>query len=237
MKITIIGSGSMWNENNSASYLIDDDILVDIPNGCCKNLFKLGIGPKKVNNILITHFHGDHYFDMPFYFLQKTKDIESVVSIFCDKEGKKKIKKLFKLAFPNSVDDIYNELKLNYVFSSKFNVGKYEVEKVLVDHGRMKPAFGYIFSFEDKCVGFTGDTSLCDNVKMMASKCDYLICDCMFIEGTPKHMGIDNLTQISKMYPKCKFVVSHLENDTRSLLIEKNIKNVIVPKDGQVINI
>ena len=36
MKVKVIGSGSMWTSYNSASYMIDDNILVDIPNGMCK---------------------------------------------------------------------------------------------------------------------------------------------------------------------------------------------------------
>ena len=73
MKVKVIGSGSMWNENNSASYMIDDHILVDIPNGMCKNLFRQEITPKQIDTVLITHFHGDHYFDMPFYMILKSK--------------------------------------------------------------------------------------------------------------------------------------------------------------------
>ena len=39
MKVTVVGSGSMWNKYNSASYLVDDNIAVDFPNGMCKYLF------------------------------------------------------------------------------------------------------------------------------------------------------------------------------------------------------
>ena len=63
MKLQIIGSGGMWHKENSASYLIDDHILIDIPNGSCKNLYNLGVKTEKIDNVLITHFHGDHYFD------------------------------------------------------------------------------------------------------------------------------------------------------------------------------
>ena len=51
MNVRIIGSGSMWNEHNSASYMIDDNILIDIPNGMCKYLFRLGVDPRKINNV------------------------------------------------------------------------------------------------------------------------------------------------------------------------------------------
>ena len=33
MKITVIGTGNIGSKYNSASYMIDDDILIDMPNG------------------------------------------------------------------------------------------------------------------------------------------------------------------------------------------------------------
>ena len=42
---------------------------------------------------------------------------------------------------------------------------------------------------------------------------------------------------LSEKYPKCKFVVSHMENETREELKKKKIKNIIVPKDGEKIKI
>ena len=237
MTVTVIGSGSMWNENNSASYMIDENILVDIPNGMCKNLFRQKFTPKQIDTVLITHFHGDHYFDMPFYMILKSKADNKNINVFCSKDGKKKIKKLLKLAFPNSVKSIYNSVKMKYNHEDEFKTNGYDVIVVELDHGRMKPANGYILSDGKHNVGFTGDTKLCKNVEYMAKKCNYLFCDCMFIKGTDKHMGIDNLTYLSEKYPKCKFVVSHMENDTREELKKKKIKNIIVPKDGDEIKI
>lgn len=237
MKVTVIGSGSMWNENNSASYMIDENILVDIPNGMCKNLFRQKLTPRQIDTVLITHFHGDHYFDMPFYMILKSKSDNKNINMFCSKDGRKKIKKLLKLAFPNSVKSIYNSVKMKYNHEDEFKTNGYDVIVVELDHGRMKPANGYIISDGKNKVGFTGDTKLCENVEYMANECNYLFCDCMFIKGTDKHMGIDNLTYLSEKYPKCKFVVSHMENETREELKKKKIKNIIVPKDGEKIKI
>ena len=88
MKIQVIGSGSMWTKYNSACYLIDDKIMVDFPNGACKYLYRLNIIPNTIDNIVLTHFHGDHYFDMPFYLLNKSKSENKNVNIYCSKEGK-----------------------------------------------------------------------------------------------------------------------------------------------------
>lgn len=233
MKIKVIGTGSMWTKYNSACYLIDDDIMIDFPNGACKYLYRLDIMPKTINHILLTHFHGDHYFDIPFYILNKSKSENKQAKIYCSKEGKTKINKIGNLAFPNSFKDACSVLDLKYIFKDDFFINDYEVNKLLVDHGRMKPAYGYLFKKNNIFVGFTGDTSLCKNVEFMASKCSYLFCDCMFIKGNGKHQGIDNLQYLSSTYPKCKFVVSHMEDDTREKLKKMKMKNIIIPDDGQ----
>lgn len=237
MQVKVIGSGSMWTAYNSACYLIDDDIMVDFPNGACKYLYRLDIIPNTINHILLTHFHGDHYFDMPFYILNKSKSENRQARIYCSKEGKTKINKIGNLAFPNSFKNACSALDLKYVFNDEFYVNDYKIYKLLVDHGRMKPAYAYIFEKNDICVGFTGDTSLCKNVEVMASKCSYLFCDCMLIKGSGKHQGIDDLEYLSSTYPNCKFVVSHLDDETRKYLKKSRLKNVIVPTDGIIINI
>ena len=237
MKVKIIGTGSMWTKNNSACYLIDDDIMIDFPNGACKYLYRNNIVPNSINNILLTHFHGDHYFDMPFYILNKAKGKNKNINIYCSKEGKGKIKKIGLLAFPNSFIDACNDTNIIYNYGNSFKIREYEISKLLVDHGRMKPAYGYVFKNNEIYVGFTGDSAYCDSVEYMASKCKYLFCDCMFIDGTTKHMGINNLKTLLSKYPDCTFIVTHLEDSTRKELEKMKNNNLIVPEDYMEFNL
>lgn len=235
MKLQIIGTAGLWGKENSASYLIDDHILIDMPNGSCKNLYNLGIKVENIDNILITHFHGDHYFDIPFYLLKKNKEDELNINIYCTKSGKKKIESLFKLGFPNAFKNALKHLQLNYNFSANFTINKYEVTRVKVSHGDFKPAYGYIFKSNSLTVGFTGDTAYCTNVDYMASICDYLICDCSLILGNDKHMGIDDIKKLAQKYPSHKFVTSHMFSETFKEAKKLKVKNIIVPSDGDVI--
>ena len=235
MKIQIIGSGSMWNKNNSACYLIDDNIMIDFPNGACKYLYRIGIKPATIDYILLTHFHGDHYFDIPFFILNRSKNKSKNTNIYCSKEGKSKIKKIGNLAFPNSFKNACEGANVKYNFKEEFKINDYKITKLLVEHGRMKPAYGYIFDNQNVLLGFTGDTSLCKNVELMSSKCSYLFCDCMLLNGNSKHMGIDNIEYLSKKYPNCNFVVSHLEDETRDRLNKIKLKNIIVPEDYKIL--
>ena len=237
MQIKVIGSGSMWTGYNSSAYLIDDDILVDIGNGTCKALYRMGTNPVKIRHVLITHFHGDHYFDMPFYLLYKSKSDDKNANIYCSKEGKRKINKLLHLSFPSSDKNIKKETNIKFNYCNTFKINDYDVNKYLVDHGSMKPAYGYVFDKNNLKVGFTGDTALCETVKYMAKICAYLFIDCTFLKSTTKHIGVDKLEYLTKEYSNCKFVVSHLNDETREYLKNIKLKNIIIPEDGTVIDI
>ena len=238
MKVVVIGSGNITGASNSASYLIDNHIMIDMPNGCCKAIKKLGYSETDIKYLLLTHFHGDHYFDIPFYLLGRVHS-ENVDNIyfFTSKDGIRKIKKLTKLGFPNSLNKIYANTVINYITNLRFSIEDIEVEKVLVDHGELKPAYGYILTRNGINVGFSGDTCLCENVEYLASKCLYLFTDCSKLIGNDKHMGIDNIEYLSDKYQNCTFIVSHMDDEVREELHKKKLKNIIIPSDGDIIEI
>ena len=50
-------------------------------------------------------------------------------------------------------------------------------------------------------------------------------------------MGIDNVEYLREKYQNCTFIVSHMDDSAREELIKKNLKNVIIPNDGDIIEI
>lgn len=238
MKIKVIGSGDMWTINNSASYLIDNKLLIDIPNGTCKELKRNKINPMNIDHVLITHLHGDHYFDIPFYLLNKTYlKNRRQTNIYTTKSGKRKIIKLFFLAFPNSYINLINKTKLNFVTKQKFNIENYNIKKVKVDHGILHDAYGYIIEQENIKIGFTGDARISKKIEYMASICDYLFCDCTRIKGNKRHMGFDNIIYLRNKYPNCKFYTSHMNDKTRKYIKENRENNIIVLEDYKTYNL
>ncbi len=230
MKLKVIGSGNIFSKWNSASYLIDDKILVDVPNGSCKILKKIGIEPNQINHILITHFHGDHFLDIPFVLLNKTIQDSKVTNIYCDNTGESKIYDITKLAFPNKVEKIKNYF--NYIQDNKFCIDDYRIEKIMVEHEEGLGAYGYIFHKDNQYIGFTGDSGICENIEKMAKKCNHLICDCNAIVGKKSHIGIDNLKELATQYPNCIFYATHMGDTVRENLNGLNIKNIVVLKDN-----
>ena len=54
MKVNIIGNGSIGAKYMSASTLLDDHVLVDVPNGVTKHLKNLGYDVLAIDTILLT---------------------------------------------------------------------------------------------------------------------------------------------------------------------------------------
>ena len=225
MKLKILGSGSIFSKDNSASCLIDNKILIDVPNGTCKTLKRIGIEPSNILNILITHFHGDHYFDMPFMLLNKISSSNKPINIYCDSSGENKIYNLTKLAFPNKVDKINQYFKYNT--NSNFNIENYTVKKVKLEHEEGIEANGYIFREKDTKIGFTGDTGMCQGLRIMAEECNYLICDCNSLKGKKSHIGVNDIMELAKEYQNCTFYTTHMQNGVREKILSLNKKNLI----------
>ena len=71
MNIELVGTGSIGAVQMSASTLIDNKILIDLPNGIVKRLKQTGHNILDIETCLITHLHGDHFLDIPFFMLVK----------------------------------------------------------------------------------------------------------------------------------------------------------------------
>ncbi len=66
MRVIVLGSGGSAESANRScsSYFVDRRLVIDAGPGSYKNFLKIGGDPLKVSSILITHLHGDHFFDV-----------------------------------------------------------------------------------------------------------------------------------------------------------------------------
>ena len=112
MKIKVIGTGAIYTKYNSACTLINNELIVDMPNGTLKQLLKMNIKPENIKTIIITHLHGEHTADLPFFFeyvFESLKDKREITVI-----GPKGIKN--KIVELSNAYNFENEEKINKNF-------------------------------------------------------------------------------------------------------------------------
>lgn len=231
-KIKVIGTGAIYTKYNSACTLINNELIVDMPNGTLKQLLKMNIKPENIKTIIITHLHGDHTADLPFFFeyvFEFLKDKREITVI-----GPKGIKN--KIVELSNAYNFENEEKINKNFNLKYiefkeekenaNILDYKIEAVKVIHGKEKIAYGYIINQK---LGFTGDCGMCDGAKYIFKNSKIVVSDCSSKNINNTHLDIEEIKQIKD---NAKVYCTHMVDRTRERLQKENIENFIIGKDG-----
>lgn len=241
MKIQFIGTGSIADIRNSASVLINEHILFDMPNGNLRAMIRQNIDILKIDTVIISHTHADHCFDMPFLLWYKKNlkkgDRELSTKIITDEVTRNTIESLINLSHFNSAIDSKRE----FIDSKEIDVTKIsnnlDITNEPMEHVGIKYASGYRIKDGDISIGLTGDTSFCQGVINLASKVDLLISDMTLEVGNDSHMGINNILELLEKYPNLKIVPIHMYDKTREEAKKLNIENLIILEDGEILEL
>ena len=237
MKIKLVGTGAMYTAYNSACTLIDNKIIVDMPNGTIKQLLKENINVGLIDIILITHMHGDHTADIPFFlkYIFNYLKIKKNIKIVGPLGIKNKIIKLFNaynFEDEKEIEQFFN-IEFIEILENEIEIDNYFIKSYLVLHGEEKPALGYVI---DSKLGLTGDSGLCNNIEEIFKKSQMIISDSSLDIGDSCHLGINDLDYLTKKYNK-KVLCTHLRDETRNIITKGNFENIIVKEDFYEIEI
>ena len=234
MKVELIGTGLIYTKSNSACTLINDDTIIDMPNGILKQLLKVGHKAEKIKTILITHLHGDHTADLPFFYKYIYHQEESNGITIIGPEGiENKIAQLFDAYNFEDKKIIEEKKNIKYIEINKekivlVDIKQLKIEAIQVKHGMEELAYGYVIN---DSLGLTGDTSICEGVKEIIKNSKTMIADSTLLTGDSSHMGINDIEYLAKTYKK-QIIPTHLLDTTREKLKEMNIENVLLVEDG-----
>lgn len=240
MQIRLIGTGSILTDSISACALLDNTVMLDCPNGAVKAMRRLGIDVTKVDFCLITHFHGDHYFDIPFMLLEQgIRPIRDKDFVVIGPKGiSSQIEQLFKLAYPEDWDVISKQSRLRTIEIDEEEkpicTGDYTIIPYRVNHS-ICDAYGYTISHGSKTVGFTGDSVFCSGIEKIIHSSDIAFVDMSFEKNTKTHMGFMDVDALINLYGKDKMILPiHMSDRVRDLFESRYFTP---PADGDTFDI
>jgi ribonuclease Z len=191
MRVTLLGTGTPFPdpERFGSAILVEvagKKLLFDCGRGVVIRLTQAGVSPKEIDNLFLTHLHSDHVVGIPDlwlsgWFLGRSKSLriwgpqgtlsmaEHLVQAFAFDI---RIRQAPPDPLPaNGVEIDAKEIEQGEIY----NDGLARVSAFLVDHGPVKPAFGYRIDSAGRSVVISGDTKFCQNLVNFARGADCLI--------------------------------------------------------------
>ena len=222
MKVFAVGTSCTWFERNNTSFIIDDKILFDTPSGSYKDIIKQ-IDIFKLDGIIISHFHADHFGDFQVFTTRFMRESERQgrtqnLKVYGPKGTLDKLI-AFNLNLVCADDECSEEtLRKNIDFievedGDEFELSGYKVKTYEVDHNR---AYCLGFSFEDKngkIVSFSGDTKECENLHKMLEISDVAFVDMAAPVPAKAHLDCFRFVELQKMYPNCQMWPIHTSDE------------------------
>ena len=234
MEIYVLGSGAVSARSGYPGYLVDGTVLADCPPGAVKKLIRMGVSLVGITDVLLTHFHADHYFDLPFLLLARYRKTDAPLTIHCPEEGRRIIPQLLALAYP---DIPLETVPVVLDHGDRFAAGGYAVERLTVSHGVKEQCYGYVLEQDGLRAGFSGDTAPCPALETMAEGCQHLILECTLAAANAKHMGIDALLALHEKHPGCRLYTTHMTDGAREKLLGRAVDGVEVLNDDRCLRL
>ena len=218
MKVTFVGTGTMGCTTRCNTSVLIDDILFDIGMGTVKQIERLEIYTKSINYLVISHFHADHFLDIPNLLIGRgiRKEIKNKLIIIGPVGTRQNTVKLMNFTHSDGNEHRYDNIeeKYNVQFIELQNEEQYKTEKfkitaLTLKHGECVPINGYILEKDNKVLSYACDTSFCDNYYKMCNESNYMLSDVTGLKTTDMHMGLEDYKGLYKKYINCKFYAIH----------------------------
>ena len=241
MKVTVVGTSCTWFKRKNTSYIIDDNILFDVPQGSYKDIINR-IDIFGLDSVLISHLHTDHVLDLHVIttrIMRENRGRQKPLKVYGPKGLFDKIIDLHNL-FCGAADECdknsyigkveFIDLEDGMIFSQ----GEYTITAYKVEHGKPET---YGFTFKDKkgkVVGFSADTIVCDNLHKIITASDVAFVEVAAEKPSKTHICLDEYLEILETYSNKTIYPVHTCDACQKYVEENNLNPL---HDGQVLEL
>jgi ribonuclease BN (tRNA processing enzyme) len=217
LDLTFIGTGNAFAPTRYwSSFIVNGRYLFDAPPTLLPHLNRLDVDAREIDAIFISHFHGDHYFGLPFLLLEFAEKTprDRDLTIIGPPGIHRRVQSATDLAFSNVFrkDRGYH---LNFIEAKDGRHGtvagaSYECFKV--DHVPNLEAFAYRVRIGDQVLAYSGDTVMCPPLVPLADGADVFVCECScWGDQCGPHLTPKQVLELrAKISEKTQFILTHI---------------------------
>jgi ribonuclease BN (tRNA processing enzyme) len=242
MKLTIAGSGDAFGSGgrlNTCFFLetAKAALLVDCGASAMPALKGQGIDPNRIDAIVLSHLHGDHFGGLPFFLLdaQFLARREKPLLIAGPPGTRARLDTALEVFFPKSTG---SKWRFPWrVEEIAVGVGSEVLGHSLLTaevlHQSGAPSTALRLSDGERVFAYSGDTEWTDALLPIAADADLFICECYAYAGKlTGHMSWEILrTKIADLRAK-RLMLTHMNPSVLTRLDEIEAAGVLIAADG-----
>ena len=247
MRLTIVGSGDafgsggrfntcFWLETAKAVLLVDCGASTPVA------LKGRGLDHGKVDGIVLSHLHGDHFGALPFLLLdaQLVMRRERPLTIAGPPGTQARVEAAIECFFPRALTN-----KWRFPFEIvEMEVGKstnilgHEVATAEVVHQSGAPSMALRVSDGEKIFAYSGDTEWTDALIPIADGADLFICECYGYVGALRgHLSWEVLQPKLPSLRARRLMLTHMNPSMLAKVEEARAAGVMIAEDGMMVEI
>jgi ribonuclease BN (tRNA processing enzyme) len=247
MRLTVVGSGDAFGSGgrfNTCFFLetVKAALLVDCGASSLVALRAHGLDPNRIDGIVLSHLHGDHFGGLPFLLLdaQFLAERARPLLIAGPPGTRARLDALLEVFFPRSTT---NKWRFSWTVM-EIEVGRptdvlgHAVTTTEVVHFSGAPSTAIRLSDGRALFAYSGDTEWVETLVSVADGADLFIVECYGYSGRmPGHITWDILrTRLPELRAR-RIMVTHMNPTVLGRLDEIRATGVLIAEDGLVTEI
>jgi ribonuclease BN (tRNA processing enzyme) len=224
LDLAFLGTGNaLAPERCWSGFLLNGRYLFDAPPTALLSLKRLGADLAAIDTILISHFHSDHFFGLPFLFLEYAHRTQrrSDLTIVGPPGVEARIQSLMEIGNPTTLshDAGYRLRYMEVTNGTDAEANGLSFHAVQMEHGGgSMECFGFRVSLPGRRLAYTGDTGWCDGLLRLGEGVEVFVTDCTHREGRNRpdqHLSLEEIRDLRpQLDPRTNIILTHLGGPT-----------------------
>jgi ribonuclease Z len=208
------GNATTYEGRAPSGFVVNDRYLFDAGPAVLQQLKKARVDSNALQVVLITHFHADHFFGLPFLFLEYwASGRDDELQIVGPPGIETRAEALLALAFPGLPrrDREYGRQYIEVGDGTRGEVAGLAFETFEVEHVPNLRCFGYRVTIAGRTLAYGGDSVLCRGLLKLVEGAEVLVLNCSF-RRDPVHLAFEELpTVVAHATKAATTIVSHVD--------------------------
>lgn len=244
MKLHILGCGDAFGSGGrlQSSYLVeakDRLFLLDCGPTALLAMKRAGFDPTRLDAIMISHLHGDHFGGLPFFLIDYLyRQPKNDPLLIAGPPGTEtKVRQLFTLMYGGANDDKELPMTIFQVLQpdQPARVAGIDVFPFRVRHQNHAISLALKVGYEGKQILFSGDSLWTESFIHQARGVDLFLCECSFYSEQPgMHVNYQTLESHLRRLQCRQLILTHLGEE---MLAHRHELAVKTAADGMVVDV